>query len=86
MNPTVTKLVTALVASALGLAGYLGAPGVDDPATLALVEKLSASASMLLTGWLFMRQHWLLGSTASTQPVEHFDVKTDAKTVVRGEE
>jgi len=55
----VTKLVGGLAAAVLALAGALGVPGVDSPHVAEVVEKISGSIGMLLTGWLFFRQEWL---------------------------
>lgn len=83
MNPTVTKLLGTLVSTVLALGAFMGIPGIEDPQMLAIVEKASAGVAFLLTGWLHMRQYWLLGERSKTQPVEHFDVRTSPK-IVRG--
>lgn len=67
MNPTVIKSIAALVVAGLGLAGSLGLP---IPVEVGAVgEKIELVLAALLGGGLFIRQHWLLGDQASTQPV-----------------
>jgi hypothetical protein len=85
MSPALIKSLSAVVIALLGLAGTVGVPGVDGLDLGSVGEKISLVLAALSAGGLFVRQHWIIGEKASTQPVEHFAVATDAENVVRGE-
>ena len=84
MSPALIKSLSAVVIAVLGLAGTVGVPGVEGLDLGVVGEKLSLVLAALSAGGLFVRQHWFFGEAASTQPVEHLDVKSDGKNVVRG--
>ena len=77
MSPALVKSITAVVVALLGLAGTVGVPGVGGLDLGSVGEKVALVLAALSTGALFVRQHWILGDGASTQPVAPAEKVTD---------